>query len=99
MLVFAFAMAFRMGGRMAWIFLFVVPFLGAGLALVTARTMPLFKKVFRKYDRLNRSVQENIQAMRVVKSFVRENPTRKKSLRRQRGMSVPTSPGPSGSWH
>ena len=73
MLVFAFAMAFRMGGRMAWIFLFVVPFLGAGLALVTARTMPLFKKVFRKYDRLNRSVQENIQAMRVVKSFVRES--------------------------
>ena len=73
MLVFAFAMAFRMGGRMAWIFLFVVPFLGVGLALVTIRTMPLFKKVFRKYDRLNRSVQENIQAMRVVKSFVRES--------------------------
>lgn len=73
MLVFAFFMAFRMGGRMAWIFLFVVPFLGAGLAAVTIRTIPLFEKVFRKYDRLNRSVQENIQAMRVVKSFVRED--------------------------
>ena len=73
MLVFAFSMAFVMGGRMAWIFLFVVPFLGAGLALVISKTMPLFRRVFRKYDRLNSSIQENISAMRVVKSFVRED--------------------------
>ena len=73
MLVFAFAMAFYMGGRMAWIFLFVVPVLGVGLALVIHKTMPLFRKVFKKYDRLNASIQENVKAMRVVKSFVRED--------------------------
>ncbi len=78
MLVFAFVMAFVMGGRMAWIFLFVVPVLGTGLALVISRTMPLFRKVFKKYDNLNSSIQENIKAMRVVKSFVREDYEQKK---------------------
>ena len=73
MLVFAFVMAFVMGGKMAWIFLIVVPFLGAGLSLVIYKTVPLFKKVFKKYDNLNSSIQENIKAMRVVKSFVRED--------------------------
>ena len=73
MLIFAFIMAFRMGGKMAFIFLFTVPFLGCGLALVIRFTMPLFRKVFKKYDRLNESIQENVGAMRVVKSFVRED--------------------------
>ena len=73
MLVFAFIMAFVMGGRMAVIFLFVVPFLGFGLAMVIRKVMPLFKRVFRKYDALNSSVQENVKGMRVVKSFVRED--------------------------
>ena len=72
MLVFAFIMAFVMGGRMAWIFLFVLPVLGLGLALVIAKTIPLFRRVFKKYDKLNESIQENVKAMRVVKSFVRE---------------------------
>lgn len=72
MLVFAFVMAFVMGGKMAWIFLIVVPVLGTGLGMVIYKTMPLFKKVFKKYDRLNSSIQENVKAMRVVKSFVRE---------------------------
>lgn len=72
MLVFAFVMAFVMGGKMAWIFLIVVPILGTGLGMVIYKTMPLFKKVFKKYDRLNSSIQENVKAMRVVKSFVRE---------------------------
>ncbi len=72
MLIFAFVMAFVMGGRMAVIFLFVVPVLGLGLALVTYKTMPLFRAVFRKYDSLNESIQENIKGMRVVKSYVRE---------------------------
>ena len=72
MLVFAFIMAFRIGGKLAFIFLFTVPFLGTGLALVTRFAMPLFRKVFKKYDRLNESIQENVGAMRVVKSFVRE---------------------------
>mgnify|MGYP000659414593 FL=1 len=73
MLVFAFIMAFVMGGRMAWIFLFVLPVLGLGLALVIAKTIPLFRRVFKKYDKLNESIQENVKAMRVVKSFVRED--------------------------
>ena len=73
MLIFAFVMAFVMGGRMAWIFLFVVPVLGFGLSVVIFKTMPLFRRVFKKYDRLNSSIQENIKAMRVVKSFVRED--------------------------
>ena len=78
MLVFAFVMAVIMGGKMAWIFLFVVPVLGVGLALVIYKTMPLFRKVFKKYDNLNASIQENIKAMRVVKSFVREDYEQKK---------------------
>ena len=73
MLVFSFIMAFVMGGRMAWIFLFVLPVLGLGLALVIAKTIPLFRRVFKKYDKLNESIQENVKAMRVVKSFVRED--------------------------
>lgn len=73
MLIFAFAMAFIMGGRMAMIFLIVVPILGVALAIVIYKTFPLFKKVFTKYDNLNNSVQENVKAMRVVKSYVRED--------------------------
>ena len=57
---------------MAVIFLLVIPVLGVGLALVVRSTMPLFKRVFKKYDALNSSVQENIKGMRVVKSYVRE---------------------------
>lgn len=78
MLVFAFVMAVIMGGKMAWIFLIVIPILGAGLAIVIYKTMPLFKKVFKKYDNLNSSIQENVKAMRVVKSFVREDYEQKK---------------------
>lgn len=78
MIVFALVMAFVMGGKMAWIFLFVIPFLTAGLAIIIYKTMPSFRKVFRKYDNLNNSVQENIKAMRVVKSFVREDYEQKK---------------------
>ncbi|MFR8087957.1 MAG: ABC transporter ATP-binding protein [Lachnospirales bacterium] len=72
MLIFAFAMAFIMGGRMAFIFLIVAPLLGIGLFLVARKTMPLFKRVFKKYDALNSSIQENVKGIRVVKSYVRE---------------------------
>lgn len=72
MLIFAFVMAFVMGGKMAVIFLLVIPVLAVGLGLVISRAMPLFKRVFRKYDRLNASIQENIKGMRVVKSYNRE---------------------------
>lgn len=50
-----------------------MPILLAGLLVIVFKAMPLFKKVFKKYDNLNASVQENIKAMRVVKSFVRED--------------------------
>ena len=73
MLVFAFTMAYVMAGSMSFVFLFTIPVLTAGLALVIWRAMPLFRKVFKKYDRLNESIQENVQAMRVVKSYVRED--------------------------
>lgn len=78
MLVFAFSMAFIMGGKMGAIFLFVGPFLAFGLFLVIRKTMPLFKKVFKKYDALNSSIQENVKAIRVVKSYVREDYEKKK---------------------
>ncbi|NLK70106.1 MAG: ABC transporter ATP-binding protein [Clostridiales bacterium] len=78
MLIFAFVMAFIMGGRMAWIFLVVVPILAIGLGIIIYKTFPLFNKVFKKYDALNKSIQENIKGMRVVKSFVREDYEQKK---------------------
>ena len=78
MLVFSFAMGFIMGGRLAMIFLFTIPLLLIGLLLVIRAATPLFRRVFRKYDALNDSVQENIQAMRVVKSYVREDYEKKK---------------------
>ncbi len=72
MLIFAFVMAFVMGGKMAFIFLFVAPVLAFALILVIRTTMPLFKRVFKKYDNLNSSIQENIKGIRVVKAYVRE---------------------------
>jgi ATP-binding cassette subfamily B protein len=78
MLTFSFTMAFIMGGKMAFIFLIVVPILAIGLALVIKTAMPLFKKVFKKYDTLNNYIQENVKGMRVVKSYVREEYEKKK---------------------
>lgn len=78
MLIFSLVMGFIMGGRLALIFLFTIPVLGIGLGLVIKKTMPLFRKVFKKYDNLNNSVQENINGIRVVKSFVREEFEKKK---------------------
>ena len=78
MLIFSLVMGFIMCGRLALIFLFTIPVLGIGLGLVIKKTMPLFRKVFKKYDNLNNSVQENINGIRVVKSFVREDFEKKK---------------------
>lgn len=73
MFIFAIAAAFITGGKLAWIFVVVIPILGTALLLVAKNAMPMFRKVFKKYDNLNASVQENIKAARVVKSFVRED--------------------------
>ena len=78
MLVFSFIMGFVMGGRLAMIFLVTIPLLTVGLALVIFKAMPIFRRVFRKCDALNDSVQENVHAMRVVKSYVREDYEKKK---------------------
>ena len=72
MIVFSFIMAFFMGGKMAISFLVAAPVLAVGLILITRKTRVLFQRVFRKYDALNSSIQENVMGMRVVKSFVRQ---------------------------
>ena len=72
MIVFSFIMAFFMGGKMAISFLVAAPVLAIGLILITRKTRVLFQRVFRKYDALNSSIQENVMGMRVVKSFVRQ---------------------------
>ena len=73
MLIFSVAMAFIMGGKLALLFVIVIPFLVAGLLLIAKNAMPAFKAVFKKYDKLNESIEENVMAMRVVKGFVRED--------------------------
>lgn len=78
MFIVAVVMAFVMGGSLAGIFAVVVPILIFVLLLVIKRTMPLFQAVFKKYDTVNNSIQENIKGMRVVKSFVREDYEKKK---------------------
>ncbi len=78
MLIFSFTMGVIMGGKMALIFLLTIPILGLGLFFVIRKTMPLFRRVFKKYDALNSSIQENIRGMRVVKSYVREDYEKKK---------------------
>lgn len=72
-LIFSFVMAYVMGGKMAFIFLFTAPFMGIVLVLIMRKVMPMFRRVFKKYDKLNKSIQENIKGIRVVKSFVRED--------------------------
>lgn len=78
MIIFSFIMAVAMGGRLALIFLFTIPFLGIVLITIAKKAMPLFRAVFKKYDKLNASIQENIGGIRVVKSFVREDFENKK---------------------
>ncbi len=72
MFLFAVIMAYIMGGALATTFLIIIPVLVIGLLLIARKAMPAFRAVFRKYDRLNESVEENVRAMRVVKGFARE---------------------------
>lgn len=70
--IFAIVMAYVMGGALATTFVIVVPILVFGLLMVSRKAMPAFRRVFKKYDRLNESIEENVRAMRVVKGFARE---------------------------
>ena len=78
MLVFAIVMAYVTGGPMATVYVAVSIVLGFLLFLIAAKVMPMFKRVFRKYDRLNDSVEENVSGIRVVKGFVREEHEKEK---------------------
>ena len=78
MLIVAIIMAISVSPSMSLAFAVIVPFLAIGLILITVKAYPIFKTVFKKYDALNNSVQENVAGMRVVKSFVREDHERAK---------------------
>ena len=73
MLIFAIIMAFAMCPQLSTVYVAIVPFLAFALFTIIKKAMPLFDGVFKKYDKLNNSVQENVKGMRVVKSFVRED--------------------------
>ena len=78
MLIFAFTMAYIMGGWLSFIFLAVVPPLAIGLFAIIHFVGPVFKRIFKKYDALNESAEENLSGIRVVKSYVREDYERQK---------------------
>lgn len=78
MTIMSLVMAFRINARLASVFICVIPFLGTGLFLITKKAHPVFKRMFKKYDRLNTVVSENLRGIRVVKSFVREDTEEKK---------------------
>ncbi|MBQ7541017.1 MAG: ABC transporter ATP-binding protein [Clostridia bacterium] len=78
MLIFSAVMAFIMGGKLAMAFVIVIPVLVFGLILIGKKALPAFRSVFKKYDRLNESIEENVRAMRAVKGFAREEYEKKK---------------------
>ena len=70
--IFAIIMSFTINPKLAWIFVAIVPFLAIVILLIMRYVMPFFRTIFKKYDALNNSVQENVGGIRVVKSYVRE---------------------------
>lgn len=72
MFAFAIVMAFVSGGALATSFVIAVPVMGVGLIIIGKLAMPAFRAVFKKYDKLNESIEENVRGMRVVKGFARE---------------------------
>ena len=72
-LLFSMIMALTINARISMVFLFTLPILGFGIYMIMSRTHPIFRRVFKTYDKLNNVVQENLRGIRVVKSFVRED--------------------------
>lgn len=72
MMIFSIIMAYRMGGKLSLFFVVIIPILILGLALIGKVALPTFKRIFKKYDLMNESVEENVRGMRVVKGFARE---------------------------
>ena len=73
MLIFSIIMSFAISPTLPTVFFVTVPILGFGMFIITKNAMPIFRRVFKKYDNLNNSIQENIKGMRVVKAYVRED--------------------------
>ena len=73
MLILSMIMAFQINGSLAMVFLIALPILGIGIFAIMKSVHPIFRRVFKTYDRLNQVVQENLRGIRVVKSFVRED--------------------------
>ncbi len=86
MLISALFMAFRLGGKMAMVYLIVIPVLGFGLYFISTSVAKIFKRAFKRYDALNAVVQENVSGIRVVKSYVREDYEIKKFTDMSEGM-------------
>ncbi|MBQ9415350.1 MAG: ABC transporter ATP-binding protein [Clostridia bacterium] len=80
MFIFSITMAFIMGGKLALMFVLVIPILAFALILIGRLALPMFRRIFKKYDAMNESVEENIRGMRVVKAFVREDYEKNKFL-------------------
>lgn len=78
MLIFSLTMALSINAKISLIFLCVIPFLALGLGFIISKAHPIFKRVFKTYDKLNSVVNENLHGIRVVKSFVREDEEEKK---------------------
>ena len=78
LMIFALLMVSSISAKLSLIFLIAIPILGAILFLIATKAHPIFEKVFKKYDKLNRVVQENLNAIRVVKAYVREDTEEKK---------------------
>lgn len=78
MFVFSIIMSYIMGGKLASVFVIAVPIIVFGLVMVSKKAMPAFQRVFKKYDKLNESIEENVRGMRVVKGFAREDHEKEK---------------------
>ncbi len=88
MLIFSVVMAYVMGGSLATAFVIIIPVLAVGLYLIGKKAMPAFRRVFKKYDRLNESIEENVRGMRVVKGFSREEYEKQKFAREAENIRV-----------
>ena len=78
MMIFAMVMSFNVNARLSWIFVIFIPVIAFALFLIIRFAHPVFTRVFKKYDKLNNVVQENLHGIRVVKSFVREEHEKEK---------------------
>ena len=87
MLIFSVSMAYTMGGALATSFVVVIPVLIFGLLLISRKAMPAFRRVFKKYDKLNESIEENVRGMRVVKGFSHEEYEKQKFAKASDGIA------------